>query len=90
MPALTTVTRARQRCGAAPHIDLSNPWRYCLLPAPSAINTALNGLSYNPTADYNGSSTLTITTNDQGNRFTTGGGWINERTSALAATSASP
>ena len=30
----------------------------------SAINTALNGLSYNPTADYNGSATLTITSLD--------------------------
>ncbi len=28
------------------------------------INTALNGLSYNPTADYNGSATLTITSVD--------------------------
>jgi VCBS repeat-containing protein len=33
----------------------------------AAINTALNGLSYAPTADFNGSSTLTITTNDNGN-----------------------
>src|SRR5205085_3695555 len=30
------------------------------------INTALNGLSYAPTGNYNGSDTLTITTNDNG------------------------
>ena len=30
----------------------------------ASINTALNGLSYNPTADYNGSATLTITSVD--------------------------
>lgn len=33
----------------------------------AAINTALNGLTYNPTADFNGSSTLSITVNDNGN-----------------------
>ena len=32
----------------------------------SAINTALAGLSYNPTLNFNGSAGLTITTNDQG------------------------
>ena len=37
----------------------------------AGINAALAGLTYAPTADYNGSDTLTITTNDQGN---TGGG----------------
>src|SRR5262249_32062010 len=31
------------------------------------INAALNGLTYIPTPDYNGSDTLSITTNDQGN-----------------------
>ena len=31
------------------------------------INIALNGMTYNPTANFNGSSTLSITTNDQGN-----------------------
>lgn len=30
----------------------------------SAINTALNGLSYIPTANYNGSATLTLSTKD--------------------------
>jgi VCBS repeat-containing protein len=30
----------------------------------SAINTALNGLSYSPTANYNGSATLTLATKD--------------------------
>jgi peptidase M10/serralysin-like protein/cadherin-like protein/Big-like domain-containing protein/hemolysin type calcium-binding protein len=34
---------------------------------PAAINTALNGLVYNPAADYNGADTLTLTTNDNGN-----------------------
>ncbi len=33
----------------------------------SAINTALNGLSYQPNANYNGSDTLQIDTSDQGN-----------------------
>ncbi|WP_290642478.1 DUF4347 domain-containing protein, partial [Aquabacterium sp.] len=33
----------------------------------SAINTALAGLVYSPTANYNGSDTLTILTSDQGN-----------------------
>lgn len=31
------------------------------------INAALNGLTFTPTANYNGPATLTITTNDQGN-----------------------
>jgi len=31
------------------------------------INTALNGLTFNPTANYNGAASLQITTNDQGN-----------------------
>jgi VCBS repeat-containing protein len=33
----------------------------------AAINTALNGLSFNPTANYNGAASVQITTNDQGN-----------------------
>ncbi len=33
----------------------------------SAINTALNGLSFAPTANFNGAASLSITTNDQGN-----------------------
>jgi hypothetical protein len=37
----------------------------------AAINTAIDGLSFGPTANFNGAATLTITTNDQGN---TGGG----------------
>lgn len=36
------------------------------------INTALNGMSYAPNADYNGSDTLSFTTNDQGNTGTGG------------------
>ncbi len=32
--------------------------------AAGAINTALNGTSFNPTADYNGATTLTVTTTD--------------------------
>ena len=31
------------------------------------INAALNGLSFAPTANYNGAASLQITTNDQGN-----------------------
>ncbi|MBI5924824.1 MAG: DUF4347 domain-containing protein, partial [Aquabacterium sp.] len=38
----------------------------------SAINTALSGLTYSPSANYNGSDTLTITTSDQGNSGTGG------------------
>src|SRR6185295_19871357 len=33
----------------------------------AAINTALNGLSYKGNLDFNGSDTLNITTNDNGN-----------------------
>jgi hypothetical protein len=33
----------------------------------AAINAALNGLVYEPTRDFNGSDTLTIVTNDNGN-----------------------
>lgn len=33
----------------------------------TSINAALNGLIYRPSANYNGSETLTITTNDLGN-----------------------
>src|SRR5206468_946884 len=33
----------------------------------AAINAALNGLKYAPTADYNGPAQVTITTNDLGN-----------------------
>jgi Ca2+-binding RTX toxin-like protein len=36
------------------------------------INAALNGLLYETTLDYNGSDTLTITTNDNGNTGTPG------------------
>ena len=31
------------------------------------LNTALNGLTFTPAANYNGATTLTVTTNDQGN-----------------------
>ena len=53
------------------------------LGAPAAINTALNGLSYSPTADFNVSSTLTITTNDQGN---TGSGGAKSDTDTVSIT----
>ena len=39
--------------------------------AITAINTALDGLRFGPTANFSGAATLTIATNDQGN---TGGG----------------
>ncbi|NGZ06843.1 MAG: tandem-95 repeat protein, partial [Magnetococcales bacterium] len=39
------------------------------------INAALSGLTYQPTAHYNGSDTLTITTSDQGH---TGGGVLTD------------
>src|SRR5262249_10876327 len=35
--------------------------------ALGALNTALNGLTYTPTLNFNGSDTLTITANDNGN-----------------------
>jgi Ca2+-binding RTX toxin-like protein len=38
----------------------------------AAVNAALNGLLYEPTQDNNGSDTLTITTNDNGNTGTPG------------------
>ncbi|MEA3043358.1 MAG: hypothetical protein QOH47_1196 [Sphingomonadales bacterium] len=40
----------------------------------AVINTALDGLLYETTINYNGSDTLTITTNDQGNSGTDPGG----------------
>jgi hypothetical protein len=33
----------------------------------SAVNTALNGMSFNPTPDFNGAASLQIISNDQGN-----------------------
>ena len=36
------------------------------------INTALNGLRFDPTANFNGSAVLTLNTNDQGNTGTGG------------------
>jgi hypothetical protein len=33
----------------------------------ASINTALNGMVFTPTADYNGAASVTITANDQGN-----------------------
>jgi len=41
----------------------------------AAINAALNGLSFLPSADFNGAATLSINTNDQGN---TGGGALSD------------
>ena len=38
----------------------------------SAVNTALNGLSFNPTADFNGAASLQIISDDQGNTGTGG------------------
>ncbi len=38
----------------------------------AAVNTALNGLSFNPTADFNGSASLQIISDDQGNTGTGG------------------
>jgi hypothetical protein len=42
----------------------------------SAINTALDGLSYQPSLNYNGPDTLTITTDDQG--FSGAGGPLSD------------
>jgi hypothetical protein len=41
----------------------------------SAINTALEGLTFQPTPDFEGQATLALTTNDQGN---TGGGSLSD------------
>ena len=46
------------------------------------INTALNGLSFAPTANFNGAASLQITTNDQGNTGT-GGAQIDTDTVAI-------
>ncbi|WP_345530972.1 putative Ig domain-containing protein [Viridibacterium curvum] len=47
------------------------------------INTALAGLSYSPTANYNGSDTLSIVTSDQGN---TGSGGAKSDSDTVAIT----
>jgi hypothetical protein len=47
------------------------------------LNTALAGLAYQPTANFNGADTLTITTNDQGN---TGAGGALSDTDTVAIT----
>src|SRR5205823_1150943 len=47
------------------------------------INAALNGLTYAPTADYNGAATVQITTNDLGN---TGSGGSLADTDAVSVT----
>jgi len=47
------------------------------------INAALDGMSYSPTANYNGPASLTITTDDRG--FTGAGGALND-TDAVAIT----
>ena len=47
------------------------------------LNAALDGLTFTPTADYNGSATLTVTTNDLGN---TGNGGPMIDTDSIAIT----
>ena len=47
------------------------------------MNTALDGLSYTPASDYNGSDTLSLTTNDQGN---TGSGGAKSGADTVAIT----
>jgi VCBS repeat-containing protein len=49
----------------------------------SAVNTALGNLSYQGTLNYNGSDTLTLTTNDQGN---TGAGGPKSDSDSIAIT----
>src|SRR5262249_6388565 len=49
----------------------------------TSVNAALSGLTYIPTADFNGSSTLTITSDDQGN---TGSGGAKTDTDTVAIT----
>ena len=38
----------------------------------ASVNTALNGLSFNPTPDFNGAASLQIISDDQGNTGTGG------------------
>ena len=47
------------------------------------LNTALAGLAFQPTANFNGAATLTIATNDQGN---TGSGGALADTDTVAIT----
>jgi len=54
----------------------------------SAINAALNGLRFNPTAGYVGSANLTVATNDQGN--TGSGGPLSDSDSVAINVQASP
>lgn len=49
------------------------------------INNALNGLSYSPSANFNGAASLTITTNDKG-RTGTGGAKSDTDTVAISVT----
>ena len=49
----------------------------------ASINTALNGLRFDPTADFNGAATLTLDTNDQGN---TGAGGAQSDNDTVAIT----
>src|SRR6185369_12972908 len=48
-----------------------------------AINSALNGMVYHPTADYNGSDTLQVTTYDLGN---TGSGGTKSDSDSISIT----
>ena len=51
------------------------------------LNTALQTLLYTPTANYNGTDTLTVTTNDQGNTGDANGNLIpNQPADALTDT----
>jgi Bacterial cadherin-like domain/Dockerin type I domain/Bacterial Ig domain/Cadherin-like domain len=49
----------------------------------TAVNTAIGGLTFTPTADFNGTASLTITTNDQGN---TGSGGAKTDTDSVSIT----
>src|SRR5207244_2765520 len=49
------------------------------------INTALDGLSYSPTLNFNGAASLTINTNDQGN-FGFGGSLTDNDVVAITVT----
>jgi VCBS repeat-containing protein len=50
------------------------------------INNALNGLTFSPTAGYNGAASLQITTNDLGNSGSGGGGGVQSDTDTLNIT----
>ena len=87
-PVQVTVTTAHGNLTLSTVAGLSvvsgNGTHSVSLTGPStAINTALNGMTYTPDTGYRGADTLTLTTNDQGN---TGIGRVQTDTDTVAIT----